>query len=79
MPYPAGKVRIIADNVTGVIIWRNLQRKSSDNIMTMLSHPFWQQKGGANLVTIISFFVSVVADVVSYYICKWLDGSDSDN
>ena len=28
---------------------------------------------------IISFLVSVAAGVVSSYICKWLDGDDSDN
>ena len=28
---------------------------------------------------IISFLVSVLASVVGYYICKWLDGDDSDN
>ena len=27
----------------------------------------------------ISFLVSVMAGVVSYYICKWLGGNDSDN
>ena len=30
-------------------------------------------------IIIISFLVSVTAGVVSYYICKWLDGDDSDN
>lgn len=24
---------------------------------------------------ILSFFVTVMANVVSYYICKWLDGN----
>lgn len=28
---------------------------------------------------ILSFLVSVMAGIVSYYICKWLDGNDSDN
>ena len=28
---------------------------------------------------IISFLVSVVAGVTSYYICKWLDGNNRDN
>ncbi len=47
--------------------------------MITLSLPFWQQKGGVCLALVISFFVSVAASVVGYYICKWLDGSDSDN
>ena len=29
--------------------------------------------------SIISFLVSVMASVVAYYICKWLDGNDSGN
>lgn len=45
----------------------------------MLSHPIWQQKGGVLVEIIISFLVSVMAGVASYYICKWLDGDDSDN
>lgn len=28
------------------------------------------------MLYIISFFVSVVASVVAYYICKWLDGDN---
>ena len=27
---------------------------------------------------LISFLVSIGAGIVSYYICKWLDGDDSD-
>lgn len=45
----------------------------------MLSHPIWQQKGGAFVNGMVSFLVSVGAGIVSYYICKWLDGNDSDN
>ena len=33
----------------------------------------------ADVEIIISFLVSVMAGVTSYYICKWLDGNDSDN
>lgn len=28
---------------------------------------------------LISFLVSVMASVASYYVCKWLDRNDSDN
>lgn len=28
---------------------------------------------------LISFLLSVMAGVVAYYICKWLDGDDCDN
>ena len=37
--------------------------------------PNLQQKGGECLMgdIILTFLVSVIAGVVSYYICKWLD------
>ena len=37
--------------------------------------PNLQQKGGVSLMEEIltSFLISVVASVVGYYICKWLD------
>lgn len=37
--------------------------------------PDCQQKGGVAMSddAICSFFTSVVASIVSYYICKWLD------
>ena len=28
---------------------------------------------------LISFILSVMASVVAYYLCKWLDGKDCDN
>ena len=40
----------------------------------MLLPPIWQQKGGVPLEILSSFFVSVMAGVVSFYICKWLNG-----
>ena len=38
--------------------------------------PLLQQKGGGMLMDelLTTFLVSVLAGVVSYYICKWLDG-----
>ncbi|RGM01859.1 nitrate reductase [Hungatella hathewayi] len=39
----------------------------------MLSHPFWQQEGGAYIMDIFTFILSIVASVVAYFICKWLD------
>ena len=32
-----------------------------------------------SLQLIVSFLVSVVANIVSYYICKWLDENNSEN
>ena len=34
------------------------------------------EKGGVSMASILSFFISVVASVVAYYICKWLDGDE---
>ena len=31
------------------------------------------RKGGAYMILVSSFFVSVLAGVVTHYICKWLD------
>ncbi len=36
----------------------------------------FQQEGGVWLDIIVSFFISVAASVIAYYICKWLDGND---
>lgn len=41
----------------------------------MLLPPIWQQKGGVSTLEILTnFFLSVMAGVISYYICKWLNG-----
>lgn len=48
-------------------------------IIEVLSCPIWQQKGGALMASILSFIFSVMANVASHYICKWLDREDSDN
>lgn len=41
-------------------------------IIHMLCHP--RRKGVPKLETLLAFFISVLASVVAYYICKWLDG-----
>ena len=33
----------------------------------------FQQEGGGILDILITFILSVIASVVAYYICKWLD------
>ena len=48
-------------------------------IYTVVAPSLATEGGGVHLNILISFLVSVVAGVVSYYICKWLDGDDSDN
>lgn len=53
--------------------------KETTNILDALSHPFRQRKGGVHVEFIISFLASIMANIVSYYVCKWLDGGDSDN
>lgn len=34
----------------------------------------FRQKGVSHVTLILTFFISVLASVVGYYICKWLDG-----
>ena len=44
-------------------------------IMVSLSFLIPTRKGGDSMVILlISFLYSIVASVISYYICKWLDG-----
>lgn len=44
------------------------------DIYHIVAAPFWQQEGGVYVSSIlISFLISVIAGIVSYYICKWLD------
>ena len=37
------------------------------------------ERGCSSLSIVISFLVSVMAGIVSYNICKWLERNDSDN
>ena len=37
------------------------------------------RKGVLSVQVLISFFVSIVANIISYYACKWLDREDDDN
>ena len=36
-------------------------------------------EGGVGVGYIASFLVSVIAGIVAYYICKWLDRDNNDN
>ncbi len=36
----------------------------------------FQQEGGEVLEVVHTLFISIVASVIAYYICKWLDGDD---
>ena len=42
-------------------------------IMGLLPSPILVQKGGLTVDLLISFIISVIAGVVAYYICEWLD------
>ena len=42
-------------------------------IIYLLPTPILVQKGGANMEGLVSFYLSIMASVVAYYICKWLD------
>lgn len=37
---------------------------------------YLRQEGGVNMEIFMSFILSVLAGVVAYYICKWLDGDE---
>ena len=43
------------------------------DIMFKLPPPNRQRKGVRHLDFITSFLISVLASVIAYYICKWLD------
>ena len=46
--------------------------------LSALSTRFGDGKGGCH-IDLCAFVVSVMASVMAYYICKWLDGDESDN
>ena len=50
-----------------------LCRNKNCDIIILLPSLNWQQKGGAAMEFLASFILSVLAGVVAYYICKWLD------
>ena len=45
-------------------------------IIDLLPSPILVQEGGIALDILISFIISVIAGVVAYYICEWLDGEE---
>jgi len=50
--------------------------KEISGIIDMLPPRYWQQKGGMIMFEWITFLLSVMASVIAYYICKWLDGEE---
>lgn len=42
-------------------------------MLALLPFSLWQQREVMALSILTSFFVSVAAGVVGYYVCKWLD------
>lgn len=46
--------------------------------MSNVVNPIRQRKGGVILV-FGSFILSVLAGIVAYYVCKWLDGGNDNN
>ena len=52
---------------------------SDYDIISMLSYPIRQRKGGVHMEILISFLVAVMAGVTCHYIIKWLDSNDDDN
>lgn len=39
----------------------------------------FQQEGGGQMEYILSFLLSVMAGIIGYYICKWLDRNHKDS
>ena len=54
-------------------------QKLTTSFMLLLSTLYRTTEGGRNMHYILSFLVSIMAAVVSYYIRKWLDRNDKDN
>lgn len=42
----------------------------------IVTAPILVQEGGDVLEILLSFILSIVASVIAYYICKWLDGEE---
>ena len=45
-------------------------------IIIYVATPIQAQERGGFMEIIISFIISVMAGVVAYYICKWLDSNE---
>lgn len=41
--------------------------------------PPWQQGGGEEMTVLADFIMAIVASVIGYYICKWLDRHHKGN
>lgn len=41
-----------------------------------ISAVYLRQEGGDTVEFLVSFIISVLASVVAYYICKWLEGDN---
>ncbi len=54
---------------------KNLSNFLFSGILTVLPNPS-QWREVRNLEILVSFLVSVLAGIVTYYICKWLDDDD---
>ena len=55
---------------------KSLPNFSSYIILFMLSSPILDSERGCIVQYISAFIISVLASIVAYYICKWMDGGD---
>ena len=55
-----------------MVICRILSKRFFSDILTLLLTPS-QGKEVSCVETVMAFLMSIVADVLSYFICKWLD------
>jgi hypothetical protein len=50
-----------------------LQTRSNSAIIAVLPHLLSQRRGGEHMHILINLLLTIIASIVSYYVCKWLD------
>jgi hypothetical protein len=51
-----------------------LRNASNFGILMALPFSLWQQREVSEMNNLDNFLLAVIAGIVSYYVCKWLDG-----
>ncbi len=57
-----------------VIVFFYLAFLPKYDILFLVTAPRLVQEGGVSMEVLVTFFAAVTANVIAYYICKWLDG-----
>ena len=79
MPFPA-KVKRYAESLQSLFSWRFLYLFGELYVIMVLRPcpPIYSGGEVRKMESILSFILSVGANVAAYYICKWLDRFDKD-